>query len=115
MESDMVSPFNNKRFLNSGKALELIESLFAKNLSGFSLKEKKDQGVFFYAIYSKKDIQIKFGGERGYFEHYIQIGNTTFLLSQYDERMKNVELASEKNIIFAFTVLIKFLSEKELI
>jgi hypothetical protein len=104
--------FENKYFLGSGEALELIGRLFNHHLPQFLLKEKQDRDVCFYATYAHGDTGVQFGGERGYFEHDVKMGAKTISLKEYDERMKNVELASEKNIRFAFDVLLKLLSEQ---
>jgi hypothetical protein len=104
--------FENKFALKSKAALELIQQLFKSGLTDFEFVRMFDEGIYFGAVYRKNDIEIRFGGDRGYFDHKIMINDKEYSLRHFDKNMDSVRAASEKNYRFAFEVLKQFLNEK---
>lgn len=112
MESDMVEDlFENKYFIDSSEALNLIENFFQSELPNFTLKDKFDHGIYFGITYVNNEIEIRLGGGRGYFEHSFKIDGKDFPLRQFDKRMDKIEAVSGKNTLFTLNVLKRFLSE----
>lgn len=106
--------FDNGFFMDSDKALELIQFLFESELPSFELVKVFDEGIYFGAEYKKDNVEIRFGGERGGFEHKTMINGQQYSLLNFDDRMKNIYSASEKNYRFAFDILKYFLADPNL-
>ncbi|MFV0539447.1 MAG: hypothetical protein ACK5M3_19080 [Dysgonomonas sp.] len=116
MESNMVNNLiDNKNGIPHVEAMLLIKSIFSIELSNFSIEEDIYGGAFFSLIYIYKHCEIFIGGDRGYLEYYLKVNNEKVNLINYDKKLENIELVSDKNIRYVFYVIKKKLENNYLI
>ena len=107
MESNQIDHlFDNQIGMDFQAALDLIKFFFNKELPFFKLVDEYKESTGYWGIkYSYSDNAIFIGCERGYLYTRPIISNNECSLLQFDERMQNVEVASEKNIRFTLDVI----------
>lgn len=105
---------DNKYSLEPEESLKLILDYFEKNLPFFKLIKKYNKGKFYgYGIeYQWENILVFIGGEKGGLDYKVLIDDIQISLLKYDERLKKVYTASEKNYQFFLKVLFGFLKEQ---
>ncbi|PVY39712.1 hypothetical protein [Pontibacter virosus] len=103
--------FENTTGISSEEALTVIESFFKKELPQFELTEKvANHSAYFTVTFRKDDIEIILSSGRLRFEHSFKINGKEYPLRQFDSRMDNVLVTSEKNIRFTLDAIKRFLS-----
>lgn len=104
------SLFENTTGISSKQALEIIESFFKRELPLFKLTEKvSNHSAYFTITYCKDDIETTLSSGRLRFEHSFKVDGKEYPLRQFDKRIDNVVVTSEKNIHFTLDVIKRFL------
>ena len=96
----MVDYIDNKYFLSSDKAINLIEILVQEHMPEFKEIDKFNHGIYFGLVYRNNSIEIRLGSGRGFLEFSLKKGDENISLIKFDERLIAIEAASEQNIRF---------------
>jgi hypothetical protein len=113
MESDKLNElFENKHFLLNKEIDSLLSKLFEESLCMFKGYVVYNEGAFFKKYFIYDSIEIEFVHERTSLEYSLKILGKVINLLEYDNRIVAAEVASEKNILFVFNVMKRYLEEQ---
>jgi len=107
MESNKMSDlFDNNHIMNFQEAVDLIKLYFLKELPYFVLKEEYIENFGYWGIkYVFDEVFVSITCDRGGIETYLIIDGKEYPLWQFDSRIKIIEVASKKNILFILNVI----------
>lgn len=98
--------YDNKYIIDFDKAISLIKSYFKSHLQYFEFIEEYNESAGYWGIkYGNNNKTITISCDRGGLDTVIIENGKEIHLSEFDHSMKNVEVASEKNILFTLEVI----------
>lgn len=116
MESEKIKDlFENEYFIHSDEAYKILKQLFCNNLYRFQVVKYNDWGPQFILIYQYLFINITFGSDRGDLIYSLKINGEEINLRNYDSKISNAMLLSEKNIFYVFQVMKRYLEDNNLL
>lgn len=108
---------NNKTFLDSHSAIELIQSEMKNKLPNFKQKSIQNNGDYggFKVDYQLNNVILQIGGERGGLDYLITIDGLRHTLLDFNPATKEIYSASKENFEFIIQIIRDYLLYKELI
>lgn len=103
--------FDNRYALTFEQAKKIIADYFFQHFPDFSLTMSESYGMSFLIIYSMGEIGIKIKSERGYLSYDLHINKQTIDLNSFSQKLKYIEVTSQKNIIFVLNEIKIFLQK----
>jgi len=101
--------FENRIGMRFDDAIEMIETYFSSQLIHFRLIDEYKESTGYWGLrYKYNAIEVFIKCDRGYLEIDMKHGHKNVALSEIDERMVHVVIASEKNINFSLLVVKKY-------
>lgn len=111
MKSDSQDQlFDNKYGMPFDEAISLIKSYFALEFPIFNLVAEYNESAGYWGLkYNYDGMTVFISCGRGMLETQLLKNEKEISLLEFDERMKNIKVASEKNIRFTLSVIKNYL------
>lgn len=105
--------FDNRFALTYADAFSLFEKLIRELFEKYSVLKTENYGMSFKIEYQLDEYKFVFRSERGYIEEYLLLRNEEKCnLLNFQPLLKNIEVASKKNVRFLIETLKLFISEQ---